>query len=201
LLAGTACWCSYRAVHHRACTAQNVGLQPPKYRLQALPRNQRQHPNLSQPGPNRKPQRRAERTSPMESNHVGVSSSASFWAADLHRRVCEWEVITRLPPIICRSELTLIVCLDVIPTSPLMPTNFITTPTTVRCHLLCRYRRMAMRTASLRTRRTAAVGLSQVSALLISSPSSLPFHAASGFKCIVPLESFIPCMWSQIPYH
>jgi hypothetical protein len=32
---------------------------------------------------------------PMESDYVGVSSSASIWAADLHRSICEWEV--RLP--------------------------------------------------------------------------------------------------------
>lgn len=40
----------------------------------------------------RKPRRRAERMLPMESNYVRFPSSASFWAADLHRRVCEWEV-------------------------------------------------------------------------------------------------------------
>jgi hypothetical protein len=40
----------------------------------------------------RKPRRRAERMLPMESGHVRVSSSARLWAADLHRRICEWEV-------------------------------------------------------------------------------------------------------------
>jgi hypothetical protein len=33
-----------------------------------------------------------ERMLPMESN-VGNLSSASFWAADLHRRTCEWEFL------------------------------------------------------------------------------------------------------------
>jgi hypothetical protein len=40
----------------------------------------------------RKHRRRAERMSPMESDNVGVLSSASIWSADIHRRVCEWEV-------------------------------------------------------------------------------------------------------------
>lgn len=29
---------------------------------------------------------------PMESDYVRFPSSASIWAADLHRRICEWEV-------------------------------------------------------------------------------------------------------------
>jgi hypothetical protein len=59
-------------------------------------------------------------------------------------------------------------------TRPLTPHTFITNTTTVRCLTLCRYRRMAMHRANLRTRHTAAVHRSQVSALLYLSCVSLP---------------------------
>jgi hypothetical protein len=147
----------------------------------------------------RKPQRRAERMSPMENNdNVRVSFSASFWAADLHRRVCEWEV--RLSTVKCRNMLTFLVCLDVTPTRPLTPHSSITITITVPCLILCRYRRMAMHMASLRTRRTAAARLSQVSALLNSSKVSLPLDAVPSFSIVLPLIPSAPCSWSQILY-
>lgn len=88
-------------------------------------------------------------------------------------------------------------------TRPLTPHIFITNTTTVRCLTLCRYRRMAMHRANLRTRRTAAVHRSQVSALLYLSCVSLPpliSTPSNPFKFIVPLVPSAPCSWSQVPY-
>jgi hypothetical protein len=72
----------------------NVGHQPP--RTPALRSTTKSTPTpipLHTGNPTtRKLCRRAERMLPMESDYVGVSSSASIWAADLHRSICEWEV-------------------------------------------------------------------------------------------------------------
>jgi hypothetical protein len=74
-----------RAATRRSEIAQNTGSK--LYRKL----NTNIHPHTGNPT-SRRHRRRTERMLPMESDHVGVSSPASIWSADLNRRICEWEV-------------------------------------------------------------------------------------------------------------
>jgi hypothetical protein len=191
VLIGSAHHRTCAAHHRRSCTPQNSGFKLYHASLDNT------HPLRFTDPTTRKPRRRAERMLPMASDYVRVPSSASIWAADLHRRVCEWEV-GRLSVAMLRTVAitSLAVCLDVTATTALTAPIFITSTTTVHCRSRCRYHLMVTRTASLRMCRTAAVLLCPVSLLLFLSHYALSTLKSALSACppAVPACQFLHCL-------
>lgn len=87
---------SYRAAHQRPCRDERQSLNPQKgLGCEALPRTHNKALRAADPTltiPREKEATAQKFMWPMESN-VRSLQSASFWAADLHRRACEWEFL------------------------------------------------------------------------------------------------------------
>jgi hypothetical protein len=141
---------------------------------------------------------------PMERN-VRISSSATIWAADLHRCTCEWEV-RALAVLLCNCAITIYaVRLDLIRMRP-TPTISIMNTTTVHCRTVWRSqdKTAALHTVTSRMRHTVALRHSQVSAHLLEL-----FHLSLFcFPCVVrlfqdlvllvPIIISAPCSWTQV---